>query len=40
MALEDGLYHYTHALMGYTGSSNYFNRIVQKIFEDISSTHI
>ena len=26
--------------MGYTGSSHYFNRIVQKIFEDISSTHI
>ena len=26
--------------MGYKGSSHYFNRIVQKIFEDITSTHI
>ena len=26
--------------MEYTGSSHYFNRIVQKIFEDIPSTHI
>ena len=26
--------------MGYTGSSHYFNRIVQKIFEDIPDTHI
>ena len=39
-ALEDGLYRYCRAPMGYTGSSHYFNRIVQKIFEDISSTHI
>ena len=39
-ALEDGLYRYTRAPMGYTGSSHYFNRIVQKIFEDIQDTHI
>ena len=39
-ALEDSLYPYTRAPMGYTGSSHYFNRIVQKIFEDIQSTNI
>merc|ERR1712240_84914 len=39
-ALEGGLYRYCRAPMGYKGSSNYFNRIVQKIFEDITSTHI
>ena len=39
-ALEDGLYRYCRAPMGYKGSSHYFNRIVQKIFEDITSTHI
>ena len=39
-ALEDGLYRYTCAPMGYTGSSHYFNRMVQKIFEDIHDTHI
>ena len=39
-ALEDGLYCYCRAPMGYKGSSHYFNRIVQKIFEDITSTHI
>ena len=26
--------------MGYTGSTHYFNRIIQKIFEDIQDTHI
>ena len=25
---------------GYSGSSHYFNRIIQKIFEDIPDTHI
>ena len=39
-ALEDGLYRYTRAPMGYLGSSHYFNRIVQKIFEDIQDTQI
>merc|ERR1711873_342282 len=39
-ALEAGLYRYCRAPMGYKGSSHYFNRIVQKIFEDITSTHI
>ena len=39
-ALEEGLYHYTRAPMGYFGSSHYFNRIIQKIFEDIPDTHI
>ena len=39
-ALEDGLYRYTRAPMGYSGSSHYFNRIVQKIFKDIQDTHI
>merc|ERR1712082_104838 len=39
-ALEDRLYCYCRAPMGYKGSSHYFNRIVQKIFEDITSTHI
>merc|ERR1711867_31443 len=34
-ALEDGLYHYTRAPMGYTSSSHYFNWIIQKIMEDI-----
>ena len=38
--MEDGLYRYTRAPMGYSGSSHYFNRIVQKIFEDIQDTHI
>ena len=27
-ALEDGLYQYTRAPIGYTGSSHYFNRII------------
>ena len=39
-ALEDGLYRYIRAPMGYSGSSHCFNRIVQKIFEDIQDTHI
>ena len=39
-ALEDGLYHYTRAPMGYTSSSHYFNRIIQKIMEDIPGTKI
>ena len=39
-SLEDGLFWYTRALMGYSGSSHYFNRIIQKIFEDIPDTHI
>ena len=39
-ALEDGLYRYTRAPMGYTGSSHYFNRIIQKIMEDITGTHV
>ena len=37
---EDSLYLYTRAPMGYSGSSHYFNRIIQKIFEDIPDTHI
>ena len=39
-ALENGLYHYTRAPMGYSSSSHYFNRIIQKIFKDIPDTHI
>ena len=39
-ALEDGLYRYTRAPMGYTGSSHYFNRMIQKIMEDIPGTHV
>ena len=39
-ALEDGLYHYTRAPMGYTGLSHYFNRIIQKIMEDIQGKHM
>ena len=39
-ALEDGLYRYTCAPMGYTGSSHYFNRIIQKIMEDIQGAHV
>ena len=39
-ALEDCLYHYTRAPMGYTGSSHYFNWIIQKIMEDIPGTHV
>merc|ERR1711867_197530 len=34
-ALEDGLYRYTRAPMGYTGSSHYFNKIIQKLMEGI-----
>ena len=26
--------------MGYTGSSHYFNHIIQKILEDIPGTHV
>ena len=26
--------------MGYTGSSHYFNRIIQKIMEDIPGPHV
>merc|ERR1711954_304529 len=39
-ALEDGLYRYTRALMGYTGSSHYFNRVIQKLMEGIAGVHI
>ena len=39
-ALEDSLYRYMRAPMGYTGSSHYFNRIIQKIMEDIPRTHV
>ena len=39
-ALEDGLYRYTRTPMGYTGSSHYFNRIIQKIMEDITGVHV
>merc|ERR1711867_385898 len=39
-ALEDGLYHYTRAPMGYTGSSLYFNKIIQKLMEGIGGVHI
>ena len=38
--LEDGLYRYTRAPMGYTGSSHYFNCIIQKIMEDITGVHV
>ena len=34
-ALEDSLYCYTRAPMGYTGSSHYFNRVIRKLMEDI-----
>ena len=39
-ALEDGLYCYTRAPMGYTGSLYYFNRIIQKIMEDIQGIYM
>ena len=39
-ALEDGLYRYTRAPMGYTGSSHYFNKIIQKLMEGIRGVHI
>lgn len=39
-ALEDSLYRYTHTPMGYTGSSHYFNQIIQKIMEDITGVHV
>ena len=39
-ALEDSLYCYTRAPMGYTGSSHYFIRLIQKILEDIPGTHV
>ena len=39
-ALGNGLYRYTRAPMGYTGSSHYFNRIIQKIMEDITGVHV
>ena len=38
-ALED-LYRYTRAPMGYTGSSHYFNRVIQKLMEDIQGVHV
>ena len=38
--LEDGLYPYTRAPMGYTGSSHYFNRVIQKLMEDIQGVHV
>merc|ERR1711895_124814 len=39
-ALEDSLYRYTRAPMGYTGSSHYFKWIIQKIMEDIPGIHV
>ena len=39
-ALEDDLYRYTRAPMGYTGSSHYFNRIIQKIMEDLTGVYV
>ena len=39
-ALEDGLYRYMRAPMGYTGSSHYFNKVIQKLMEDIGGAHI
>ena len=39
-ALEDGLYQYTRAPMGYTGSSHYFNKVIQKLMEGILGVHI
>ena len=39
-ALEDGLYRYTRAPMGYTGSSHYFNKVIQKLMEGIGGVHI
>ena len=39
-ALEDSLYHYMRVSMGYSGSSHYFNRIIQKLYKDILDTHI
>ena len=38
--LEDGFYRYTRAPMGYTGSSHYFNKVIQKLMEDIGGIHI
>ena len=38
--LEDILYHYTRAPMGYTGFSHYFNKVIQKLMEDILGVHI
>ena len=39
-ALEDGLYRYTRAPIGYTGSSHYFNKVIQKLMEGIGGIHI
>ena len=39
-ALEDSLYCYTRAPTGYTGSSHYFNRVIQKLMEDIQGVHM
>ena len=39
-ALEDGLYQYIRAPMGYTGSSYYFNKVIQKLMEGIGGVHI
>ena len=39
-ALEDGLYRYAWAPMGYMGSSHYFNCIIQKIMEAITGVHV
>ena len=35
-ALEDGLYCYCHAPMGYKDSSHYINRMIKKLLEDIT----
>ena len=39
-SLGDGFYRYTRAPIGCSRSSHHFNRIIQKIFEDIPDTHI
>ena len=39
-ALESGIYRYLRCPMGYSRSSHYFNKVVQKHLEDIPQTHV
>ena len=39
-ALDSGLYRYLRTPMGYSRSSHYFNKVVQKCLEDIEKVHV
>ena len=39
-ALEDGLYRYTRAPIGYAGSSYYFNQVIKNIWKKFPQTHV